>query len=295
MHAVKYLVAEAAESLWQRRRASVAPVATIATGLFVLAGFLLVTSNMGRLLDQWSRVAELSVYLRDDISPDEQAMVERLLSGSGLSAGQEYLSKTDALQRFTTDFPDLAAAVSGASQNPLPASFEVRLLPGATSGDALEGLAKELSGVAGVADVRYDRRAIDRLSRIIGALRLIGIGLVGALAAASALSVASVVRLALLARSEEIWILRLVGAPMAYIRMPFVVEGILHGLIGGAVALVGAAVAFAAARARYGPPLAALVDPAGVQFLSWSTCAWLLAGGIAVGCFGGFVASRDTR
>jgi cell division transport system permease protein len=104
-----------------------------------------------------------------------------------------------------------------------------------------------------------------------------------------------VVRLALLARREEIHIMQLVGAPLAYIRGPFVVEGLIQGGVGAVVAVGVLWAVFATVRARQMPAAAGAIDPSSVVFLSIPMCAALLAGGMAVGCIGGLIAARNTH
>ena len=118
--------------------------------------------------------------------------------------------------------------------NPLPASYEVRLQSDPALGSAVDDLADALRGAAGVADVRYDRELIARISMAVTALRAL---VVLALVIAAALTVANVVRLAGHTRRAELEIMRLVGAPLAYVRGPFVVEGMLQGGVGAALAL----------------------------------------------------------
>lgn len=295
MRALNYFLEEALASLWRGRRSSLLSIVTIATALFVLGGFLIVTSNLERLLARWSSAAELSVYLRDDISPADQASIERALDGSGLVAAREYVSKADALQRFQRDFPDLASAAAGLEDNPFPASVDVRLQPDPAQAAAVDRLARELQRAGGVADVRYDRRWIERLLTAVGVVRGAGLALAGILALAAALTVANVVRLALYARRDEIHIMQLVGAPLAYIRGPFVLEGVIQGTAGAVLALLVLWIGFEIADARYGRLVAGALDLAGVGFLPLRLSAGLVAGGMAVGCAGGLVAARGTR
>jgi len=104
-----------------------------------------------------------------------------------------------------------------------------------------------------------------------------------------------VVRLALLARREEIHIMQLVGAPIAYIRGPFVVEGLIQGGIGAIVALVVLWITFFVVRSRSETWLAGVIDPAALVFLSLANVALMLVAGMAVGAIGGFIAARSTR
>src|SRR5207253_1989493 len=134
--------------------------------------------------------------------------------------------------------------------------------------------------------------------RLLNAVRLVRVGgfaLAGVLIFAAALTVASVVRLALLARREEIHIMQLVGAPLAYIRGPFIAEGLVQGGAGAVLALGLLWVVFAVLRSRQMPAMAGAIDPSAMVCLSIGTCVALLAGGMAVGCVGGLIAARNTR
>jgi cell division transport system permease protein len=293
VRALRYFCKEAFASLWRGRRSGILSVATITTALFVLGAFLLVTSNLERLLARWGSAAEFSVYLRDAITPEEQAGVDHLLNDSGLIAGRDYVSKSEALRRFKHNFADLSASSDSLGDNPFPASLEVRLRPEAASGPAVDRLAERVGRAPGVADVRYDRRWIDRLVAGVAMIRGIGVFLALILILAASLTVANVVRLALYARRDEIQIMELVGAPLAYIRGPFVFEGILQGGTGSIAALALLWIGFIFGRARYGQSLATLVDPSMFGFLPVELCCLLLVGGMAVGCVGGMVAARS--
>ena len=160
-----FCVREAAASLWRQRGSTVLSALTIAVAIAVLGAFLVVTFNLDRALASWSAAAELTVYLRDDITPEQRADLNRLLTGTSLVAGRTYVSKADALERFKRDFPDLAPSATALEQNPMPASIEVRLAPALATSDAVEALATRVGVAAGVADVRFDRQWLARLAR----------------------------------------------------------------------------------------------------------------------------------
>lgn len=293
MQVLRYAFEEAFTSLWRGRQAGLLSTLTIALALFVLGGFLVVTANLERLGTEWSNAAELSVYLKDDLTPAERHSVEAALAPSDLIAAHEYVSKSDALARFKQTFGDLAAAVDGVGANPLPASLEVRLRPGPGVSASVDSLAARLRVMAGVADVRYDRQWLTRVLSAINIIRGVGLVLGSVLAIAAALTVANVVRLALYARREELDIMNLVGAPQAYVRGPFVMEGVLQGGIGALVALLALGGAFLALRARYLLPLATALNVSSIHFLPIELCVVLVVGGMAVGCLGGLFAAWD--
>ena len=296
MPALRYAFDEAVRSLWRGRQSGILSTATIALALFVLGAFLIVTSNLERLSDEWSSAAEMSVYLKDDISADNRAAVERLLAPSDIVISHELVSKETAIARFKQTFAELAASVDGLGENPLPASFEVRLRPTPASGSsAVDALGAKLRAAPGVADVRYDRQWLNRHLAAIGVIRGAGLLLASVLTIAAALTVANVVRLGLYARRDELDIMHLVGAPTVYVRGPFVMEGVLQGGIGALAAVAALGLAFFALKARYLTPMASVVNLSTVRFLPAELCVFLVLGGMAVGCAGGFVAARLTQ
>jgi cell division transport system permease protein len=104
--------------------------------------------------------------------------------------------------------------------------------------------------------------------------------------------VATVVRLGLYARRDEIEIMQLVGAPLGYIRGPFVAEGLLQGGVGALLAIALLWMAYGAVRAWWGPEITAALDGESLQFLPIRLCALLVGGGMVVGSGGGFIAAR---
>ena len=296
MTALRFAAEEASLSLWRRRRSSLLSLLTITIAMFVLGGFLVVNTNVQRWVAQWTSAAELSVYVADTVSTEERAAIERLLSESPLVAGREFVSHAEAVRRFRVLFPDLADAAGQLGERPLPASYEVRLRPEQASDAAVGRLSAALRAQRGVADVRYDRQWIARLVSFAESGRAAGALLAAVLIAAAALTVASVIRLALHARQQEVEIMQLVGAPLAFIRGPFIVEGVLQGGLGALVALALLFGVHLVARARVGDWLAGLSGPEpALAFLPWTAALALLAGGMLVGCVGGLIAARSAR
>jgi cell division transport system permease protein len=108
MRALRYAFDEALVSLWRGRRSGALSTTTIAVALFVLGAFLIATSNLERLGREWSNSAELSVFLTDNVTPEQRAALERTLATGNIVESHQYLSKADALARFKKTFTDLA-------------------------------------------------------------------------------------------------------------------------------------------------------------------------------------------
>jgi cell division transport system permease protein len=292
MRAVDYAIREGWASLWRARGSSIFAIVAIALAMLVLGALLLLTWNVEQLLARWTSAAEFSVYLADDATSEQRGALEATIDDSGVAEARQYVSKADALTRFRREFTELASLTEGFEDNPFPASVEVRMEPGADADGRAEALVREVAEMPGVADVRYEREWLARVSSGLAAVRGAGLVLALLMALAAAITVATVVRLGLHARRDEIEIMQLVGSPVSFIRGPFVAEGLMQGGLGALLALAVLGLAFGAVAAWWGPELGALLDGGDMQFLPARLCAYLVAGGMFVGGVGGFAASR---
>lgn len=292
MTGLRFALREGLASIWRRRASSVLAMAAIALAGLVLASLLLVTSNLERLLAGWSTAAEFSVYLTDTASSDQRGAVEQAVDAAGLAARREYVSKVDALARFKRDYAELEALAAALQSNPFPASVEVQVRPDKQGSAEVEVLVAALARLPGVADVRYDREWIRRVTGGLSMIRRLGllIGLI--MTAAAALTVAAVIRLAFDTRREEIRLMYLVGAPYPFIRGPFIVEGLLQGGAGASVAVLALWLGYRAAFAWWSPTLAALGALDALHFLPWTLAVAVIAGGLVVGAGCGYAVSR---
>jgi cell division transport system permease protein len=292
MRAADYALRQAWASLWRGKTSTLFAIVAIALALTVLGTLLLITWNAERILAAWTSAAEFSIYLRDDTTPDERQAIEAAVDRSGLIDGREYVSKEDALTRFRREFAGLASLADGLGENPFPPSIEVRVKTGAERDAQVRQLVSSLAGMPGVSDVRHDREWLERVSAGLETIRAAGLVLAALMAAAAAVTVATVVRLGLHARRDEIEIMDLVGAPMVFIRGPFVAEGLLQGGIGAVCALLVLWIGFLLARGWWGADIQQLLGGGGVVFLPARLWISLVAGGMAVGSLGGFAAAR---
>lgn len=287
-----YAFREARLSLWRGRGAAAVAVLAIAAVTFVAGAFMLLSVNARRLVTQWSASAEMSVFLDDAAQSSEVEAVRQTLEQSGIAESVVYVSRDEALQRFRADFPGLAGLAGDETSHPLPASFDVELRPAVASGGVFDAWVHDLRSHAGVTDVRYDTAWLERLSTLVRAIESAALALVIVLGLAAALTVASVVRLAAAARSDEIDIMRLVGAPLATIRAPFLVEGALQGLFGALLALALLGIGAVAVHYRYGEWLAGAVGADRWVFLPLAFVGAIAGIGMLLGGVGGFIASR---
>ena len=291
MRALDYAFRQGAASLWRSRGSGAFAVLAITLALVVLGVLLLLTWNAEQLLSRWTSASEFSVYLADQATSEQRGAIESAIDQSGISAGREYVSKAQALTRFRQEFAELASLAERFEDNPFPASIEVRVDQGAERDGRVDALVRQVVALPGVVDVRYDREWLTRVSSVLDTVRAAGLALALLMGFAAAVTVATVVRLGLQARHDEIEIMELVGAPFSYIRGPFVAEGFLQGGIGAILAIILLWLSHVLANAWGGTELRAVLDGETLRFLPLRLSALLVMGGMLVGSTGGLAAA----
>lgn len=237
LRAFGYCVEEAFVELWRNRLVNLVSIATIAVSLFILGVFFTVSMNLNELMAGWASRVQLTVYLADNASASDRESLEKLFTQSEEIESFDFVSKDAAVSRFRSYFPELDTLPDVLEANPLPASFEVTVAADFRAPETVRVLARRLGAESSVAEVDYDLLWIERLTGVIELVRIVGLTIGGALVIASVFTIFNVIKLTVYGREDEIGIMRLVGATRAYIRGPFLVEGILQGGLGGALAL----------------------------------------------------------
>ncbi len=234
--ALGYFFGEAFTSLWRSRLVNAISIGTIAVSLFVLGAFLTVAGNLGDVVTKWTEKIQIIVYLEADIEDRVQASLENRLIEDPAVESLDLVDRAEALERFKTLFRDLSSLPEDLGENPFPASYEVNLRPGHQSPEEVQRLANVFVDVPGVQEIQYDLLWIERLATGVRLLRAAGAFLGGILVLAGIFTISNVIRLTVYAREDELDIMRLVGATRAYVKGPFVVEGMLQGGLGGSLA-----------------------------------------------------------
>lgn len=234
--AAGYAIREALASVRRDWRSAVLALLVIGAAVFVTGALLVALRAADRVLERLTEGADVSVFLALDATPDTRSAVENVLTSSPVVARARFVAPDEAAARLQAAYPDLAPLL--AEGFALPASFDVTLQDARRGPDHVEPLFVALRSIQGVDQVRYDRALIERANALTRVVRTAGGLLAAMLAIAGAVATFSVIRLAYVARRDEVAILYLVGAPLAAIRGPFLVEGALQG---GAGALLGVA------------------------------------------------------
>jgi cell division transport system permease protein len=256
--------------------------AMVGLALYVVGLFALATYNLQLALSAIEERVEIVAYLRDDARQSEIDLARSELGKLPEVQSVRYVSKRDALAQAQKDLPEFQDLFSGLDVNPLPQSLEVELRPGFRTREAVERISKVAASYPFVEDVRYGRDWVDKLFtlRRVGAVTTAVLG--AAFAMVAALIIGTALRIAVFARREEIYVMRLVGAKNGFIRRPFLLEGAMAGLLGGLLAWL---LTYATYRGVYSFLFA----------LAWIPQSWIAVGVLAGVVFGALASAFAIR
>jgi cell division transport system permease protein len=226
------------EALSAFRRApllSALSVTTIAFSLFALGLFGLVAVNMRQALQQLEERFEIRAFVAEGASIDSVTAAMKELSALPNVARVNYVSRAQALQRARRELGEFRDVFQDEF---LPASLELRLRPGLEGQNEVKAVVERVRKLPFVDDVRYGEEWVEKLYRVRDVAAAAGLVLGLAFATVAVIIIGSTIRMAVLARSREISIMRLVGATDAFVRAPFLIEGFFKGVLGGVLALV---------------------------------------------------------
>ncbi|HSJ08658.1 MAG TPA: permease-like cell division protein FtsX, partial [Longimicrobiales bacterium] len=249
----------------------------IALSLFVVGLFGLVAYNVREVVQAVESRVEVVAFLRDDAAPGSVDIAIAQIREYPEVSEVRYVSREQALEKARREFAELTEIFGSIEGNPLPASLEIALRPGQAGLETVRSVARKVDLYPFVEDVRYGDDWVDTvfLLRRVAAAATFALG--GGFALVAALIIGAAIRMAVYARRDEIIIMRLVGATDAFIRRPFVLEGLMTGFIGAVLALL----------ATWG----VYRSLAGSQFaVAWLPPSWL-AVGLGTGALVGILAS----
>jgi len=233
MNRVWYLIGEAFTNL--RRNILVVSAAILAVFVSLALAFgALVFNELVRLNTlQWQEGNHLIIWLKDDGGQSAHFDLLGQVQGYEEVLEATYFDKSKAFQEFQELFADQPALLDEVDPSVLPASIRVEL----TDIAFYQAVQFRLVGEPAVRQITAQADAIENLLNVTRVLSAIGIGLVVLLGVAAVVLIANTIRMAIYARREEVEIMKLVGAGNWFVRVPFLLEGVIEGLVGGALAV----------------------------------------------------------
>jgi cell division transport system permease protein len=234
---LSYFIIRALRNMRQWPFLCSASILTMAVALASVASFFLVVVNIEQLAQRWTKEIQIVAYLDKAVPTGQQAELIKKLEKLPEIESVVYVSQDDAMQRFKERLADDTSLLEGVRADLLPASFELGLVEQYRNQEGIDSVSEKLENILNLDELRYGQSWLERFNSFVQMLRFITIVLGCFLLLAALFIVSNTIKLTLYARRDELEIMSLVGATMHFIKIPFILEGAVQGLIGGVVSL----------------------------------------------------------
>ncbi len=286
---LKYFFIDAFKSLKRNRTLSIAAMITVLITFFIFGTFILLGLNFNKAIDDVASKLEIKVYLDNDIKLIDQREIEMKLNELDGVKEVIYESKEEAFVNLKDMLKDNQGLLEGydLKDNPLPSSFIVKL----QSPEDATHITEAVKGMTGVEDISNQQDMIDTISSFVGGVRIAGLILFVVFIGVSIFLITNTTKITVYSRRREVGIMKYVGATDWFIRWPFIIEGMIIGIVGSLLASI---LLYALYKWIFGYIvsnmfLVSLVSPSFVL----GTLTWIfLLGGAVIGALGSIVALR---
>lgn len=230
---VKYIIKEGLVNSYRNKLMSLASIGIMSASLIIFGLFLLISINMNHAIGQLKQQPEIEVFCKPEIDDTMVAGIEKKIKEDPRVRESRMVSKKEALEQAKALLGDNKYALDGEDESFLPVKFIVKL----TNLEDSKAFADKFKEVGGISKVRYSQDEIDFISGISRWISLASSGILMILLVISIFIISNTIKLTVFARRKEINIMKYVGATDWFIRWPFILEGVVIGLIGSIVAI----------------------------------------------------------
>jgi len=231
-----YLLKETGQNLIRNPSLSLATILTVAVSLSLMGVALLVQQGVGRINTSFKDEVEFIVWLDVNVQQEQIEAIDDFLATNPYVDDRYFIDRDATYQEFQNFFADEPELLQLVAPDQLPMSFQVQ--PSDTDVDLIRRVGDEIETISGVSDVEFASDNIRAISTFSEGSSTVMLAAAGAAAGASALLMYNSIRTAVFARRREIEVMRLVGATKWFIRIPFMLEGLLQGLMGAVLSIL---------------------------------------------------------
>jgi cell division transport system permease protein len=266
-------------------------IGIIAISMLIFSTFTLLAFNLTNFLKIWEDKIEVIAYLKRGTPTSE---VEPLLKKTRLLEGVEvvrYVSPYDAMAFMETKLGRQKNLLEGIQPAVLPPSFEIQMKKEYRNSTKMKEVVTQLKKIPQFEEIQYGQEWVETFSVLVHILRLTQWILGGLLLIAIVFITSNTLQLTIASRREEIEVMHWVGASPGFIRVPFYLEGLIQGLLGGGLAILFLFLLHQGLFLNIPPSMQTWLAKIPVLFLPPETIAWILLGGMVLGFFGSIVAS----
>ena len=262
MRVLLYSIQSALKNLWAEKWINLLTSLSVGIGLLILSTFVTVTLNMDSVLKRWGRSFGIVVYLDDAISAEATGTIREIFKQDPDILEINYISDDEALKALRTILGEDASILENLESNPLPSSFELKLKRELLEPVFVKKKAEEIKKMSGIAEVQYGEKWLASLNTVSRIMKASSLFLGGAILIAIIFITYNTIKIFFYRRKEEIETFKLLGATKSFIRLPFLIEGLVIGIIGGIIgslALYGMHSFIIAKGANFMPSVRAII------------------------------------
>jgi cell division transport system permease protein len=283
---LRYFLERAFLNIRQNVLVNVLTVATISLAFLILSLFLLLYVNLERVTESWSDRVQIAAYFDRELAPGEVSALTGKIRALEGTAGVTYISRQEALKRFSGRLKGQESLLTGVTSEILPSSLEIRLKRDSRDSDAIAAYVSRLKKIPEITDVQYGEEWVQRFTDFMNLIRFTGFLVGGFLVLAVVFIVANTIKLTIFSRKDELELMGLVGATRWFIKAPFLIEGVLQGVLGVSVAILVLSGVYMVFLHNADIFFSFHTMVSGLLFLPISYLAALLLGGAALGFVG---------
>ena len=283
---LRYFLERAFLNIRQNVLVNVLTVATISLAFLILSLFLLLYVNLERVTESWSDRVQIAAYFDRELAPGEVSALTGKIRAIEGTAGVTYISRQEALKRFSGRLKGQESLLSGVTSEILPSSLEIRLKRDSRDSDAIAAYVSRLKKIPEITEVQYGEEWVQRFTDFMNLIRFAGLLVGGFLVLAVVFIVANTIKLTIFSRKDELELMGLVGATRWFIKAPFLIEGVLQGVLGVSVAILVLSGVYMIFLHNADIFFSFHTMVSGLLFLPISYLAALLLGGAALGFVG---------
>ena len=232
-----YFVKQAMRGILSNRGVHAIGVGTMVVSLLIFSTFLLLFGNLNNWIEGWGHAISMSVYLQDEVDETGRDEIAAVIQDLPAAEIERFVSKRQALLDLKRALGSQAGVLDGLSHNPLPASFEVVFSHTEAQQVDLHTIKQTLEKMDGISEVQFSDEWLHRFKGLMDIIKLIGIVVGGLLCLGIVFIVTNTIKLTIYSRREEIEILKMVGATDWFVKIPFLLEGAIQGILSGIFAI----------------------------------------------------------
>ncbi|WP_346939881.1 permease-like cell division protein FtsX [uncultured Clostridium sp.] len=287
---LKYSFMEALKSIKRNKTLSIASIATVTATLFILGAITLGVANVDKAITKLGSMVEVTIYLKDNISDNNKNAIENKIKTVEDINTITFKSKEEALKDLREQLNDKSGELTSGfeDKNPFPASFTVNVKEPLV----VDKVVSSIKDMEGIEEIKDARSLIAKISKLTDSVKIVAAVAFVVFIMISLFLIGNTIKITVFTRKKEIGIMKYVGATDWFIRWPFIIEGIILGIVGACISVVILSLIYAMMVSKFSADTLFGFSLVGISYI-WKVIVWEFLGcGIFIGAIGSIISMR---